>query len=707
MTDNYLDALYNPQHILIVGFSTNVKKEPITFLNVLKQQGYEGKISLLGRERGQYLGHEIYSDVSQLPAGIDLAFNMVSATATVDLLPRVAAQGVRAAVIFTSGFAEMGEEGYRLQASVVERCNANGMRIVGPNCPGYFNLPRGINLTGIADIPKGPVGLISQSGNVGITLWDQAAMLDIGFSAFIGVGNQSDIPIHEHIEYLAADENTKVIALYIEGLPTDQGERFISICKKASLRKPIVALKGGRTDGGMRAAQSHTAAMSSVSKVYSSVFADSGVIEVEHLEHLLPICEVLYRCPPMKGERVAIVGSGGGHSTVCTDEVELAGLEVPEFNQELQDALGKRLPAYAPKRNPVDMTGGFTKDPSLFAQLTQLVLDKDATFDGFINYGLYGLWHDGELDPASPHTYESAAPILGDIQSKNDLPIIFYTPYAYQKHSVFTALREAGIPCYPNLNLAALGLAALSQRHKFLSKPAIADEQPPAATDFPRIDKGSSTEDMITEALRGYGIKFPQTILCPTAEDAAVAAEKIGFPVVLKAVLPGVLHKSDVGGVATGLGSMGATRNAANVMTSSIAEKLGADSQQGFLVSQDLGRRRELFIGVRRDDLLGSVGLLGFGGVYAEALHDTEICLLPASAERVMSSLSRLRSKTMWSAFRGDPAVSPEKIAGILNNLNAALRQNAEVGAIECNPVIAVGSELFAVDAAVEFVEEM
>ncbi|WP_244546613.1 acetate--CoA ligase family protein [Bosea sp. OK403] len=702
-----LHALYNPGHIVIVGFSRDESKEPAIFLRELLNQGYKGKISLLGRERGQFQGCEMYDSAAALPEGIDLAFNMVAAGKTLDILPQVAARGVPAAVIFTSGFAEMDPSGADLQRKLVEACNANGMRVVGPNCPGYFYLPNGINLTGIPDIPQGPIGLISQSGNVGITLWDQAKTIDIGFSAFVGVGNQADIPIHDHIEYLGQDDNTKVIALYLEGLPDGHGPRFVSVCRDVSRRKPIVALKGGRTVGGMRAAQSHTAAMSSASKVYSALFKDCGVIEVAHLEHLLPIAEVLYRCPPMKGRRVAIVGSGGGHSTVSTDEVELAGLTVPEFNSELQAEYGKRLPSYAPKRNPVDMTGGFTKDPTRFAQMTELVLAHDPNFDGFINYGLYGFYRNGKPPADAVHTYESAGPVIGHVQARSGLPVIFYTPYAYRRDPAYSALRNAGIPCYPNIHLAALGLAALYERNQLLTKAADTDAKvdgPAETSANPALHGTGITEATAVAYLSGFGIRFPKLELCQTGDEAAVAAKRIGFPVVLKAVLPGVMHKSDVGGVAVGLSSSAAVSEAATTMTGHVTAALGAGRQDGFLVSEDLGKRRELFVGVRKDSLMGAIGLVGFGGVYAEAVNDTAICLLPATPARVAACLERLQSKSMWTEFRGEPAVAPAKIAALLNALDRALAAD-RLTAIECNPVMIVGGDLIAVDAAIETTE--
>lgn len=701
----YITSLYEPKHILIAGFSSDTKKSGVHFLDGLLKQGYSGRISLLGRQAGEYEGLQIFDAIDNLPSGIDLCFNMYPAEVTAEALPKIAARGVPVAVVFTSGFAEQGGAQADAQTKLVADCRAHGMRLVGPNCPGYFYLPSKVNLTAEQGLPEGPVALISQSGNVGITLWDQSKMLDIGWTAFIGVGNQSDIPLHEHIDYLGDDDETKVIALYIEGLPAGQGHAFREVCKRVSRKKPIVALKGGRTSAGRRAAQSHTASLSSDAQVYSALFDECGIVEVDHLEHLLPLAEVLYRCPPLRGDRIAIVGSGGGHSTVGTDEVEFVGLQVPEFNAKLQAKVGERLPVYAPRRNPIDMTGGFTKDPTLFAQFTQMVIDLDGSYDGFVNYGLYGLYRGGKLDDGHVHTYESAAPFLGRIQRDTGLPIIFYTPYAYQRHSSFTALREAGIPCFADLNLVALGLAALRKRGAWLASkpvdtPALPANSPVAAASRP------STEADTAQFLAGYGVRFPRTQEARSAGDAAAAAQEIGFPVVLKAVLPGVLHKSDVGGVRTGLGDAASVVNAAQEIEQSVSAALGAGKVSGFLVAQDLGRQRELFAGVRRDHAFGSVGVLGVGGVYAEALGDTTVCLLPASAQSVASCLDRLRSSRMWGSFRGMAAVDHAGVADLLNRLADALNAQEGCAAIECNPVMVVGRDLVAVDAAMDFAGE-
>lgn len=702
---SYLDNLYRPKHVAFVGFSEERSKSGARFLSGLINQGYDGKVSLLGKRDADFDGYRVYGEICDLPTDIDLAFCMLGANTTSEILPKVASHGVPMGVVYTSGFAEMGGDGVTRQDRLIQDCRDRGMRLLGPNCLGYFYLPSKINLTGPRQIRPGPLGLISQSGNVASTLWDQCHLLEVGFSAFISVGNQADIPIHDHIEYLGNDEATKVIMLYIEGLADGQGEQFVEICRKVSKVKPIVALKGGKLEGGMRAANSHTASLSASSKVYSAMFKECGIVEVRHLEHMLPIAEVLFRCPPMRGDQVAIVGSGGGHSTIGTDEVEAAGLSVPEFSPGVQQYLGSRLPVFAPKRNPVDMTGAFENDPSLFAQLSDAVLEMDTHFDGVLNYGLYGLYR---LAENSPHTYVSAAKVLGDIQRKHQKPFIFYTPYAYKALECFTALREEGIPCFYDLRIAALGLASLRQRHQYLQGAAVDDGVGGLAIDSrPRHEPSSQGSGLLSEAsavsiLEGFGIEFPRLQIVSTEKDLLGAADNIGFPVVLKAVLNGVPHKSEVGAVVTGIPDATSLTSAAKSMKSNVAAALGTELRYDYMVIEDLGRNRELFVGVRKDRLLGRVGVIGFGGVLAEVVNDTQIVMLPATPRQVKIALEELKTAAMWRDFRGKGAVSPDDIARMLNKLAAALDALVDRQSIECNPVVVHGNRLVPVDAWIE-----
>lgn len=703
MPDHYMKRLFEPKHVALLGVSQDKSKSGYEFLRGLLDSNYKGRISLLGRQGGELEGLPIYSSVADLPADIDVAFNLLGPAHTPEVLAAVAARGTAFTVVFTAGFAEMGGAGVASEVALIESCRSKGMRIIGPNCMGIFNLPFGFNLTSLSGVPVGNVGLIAQSGNVSFTVWDQARKHDVGFSCFVSFGNQADIPVHDYVEYLGQDKATKVIAIYLEGLRPGNGNAFFDVCSRVSKIKPIVILKGGRTSAGRRAAQSHTASLSSAERVYAALFEEAGVVEVHQLEHLLPVAEALMRCPVMKGDDVAIVGSGGGHSTVCTDAVETAGLAVPAFSEGLRAALRERLPEYAPIMNPVDMTGTFTKDPSEFATLTQLVMDKDPHFSGVVNYGLYGMYKGGKVPAGAPYDYVTAAPLLGQLQAKLGKPFVFYTPYADRSHASFTAMRNSGVPCYDNVSLVGIALAALRQRGRYLARAdesaavpaALEPSTPAAATDY-------STEAGAYQLLKRFGVQLPEVRTTGSVDELVRIAEAMGFPVVIKAILPGVAHKSEVGGVRTGVTSTQAVREAAREMSRSVEQALGANAMGGFLVTRDLGRRRELIVGVRRDVSLPTLGVIGLGGVLAEALDDVAVCLLPATPQRVARALGRLSSAKAWGAFRGEPEVSASAIADLLNCLDRAARSDESIQSIECNPVLLVGTEIVPVDAAVE-----
>jgi acyl-CoA synthetase (NDP forming) len=701
-----LHRLFEPRHVALLGVSRDTSKAGYKFLRSLLDAGYKGRISLLGRQAGELEGLQIHTSPDTLPADIDVAFNLLGPAQTPESLQAVAARGAAFSVVFTAGFAEMGAAGAALQNDMVRACNASGMRIVGPNCMGLFNLHLGLNLTEISPLPAGDIAFVSQSGNVGVTLWDQARKHDVGFSCFVGFGNQADIPMHEYIDYLGQHEGTRVIVVYLEGLRPGSGDAFFETCARVSRVKPIVVLKGGRTSAGRRAAESHTASLSSSERVYTALFEEAGVIEVKQMELLLPVAEALMRCPPMQVDEVAIVGSGGGHSTVCTDEVESVGLQVPPFSDGLQEELGRRLPAWAPRKNPVDMTGAYINDPSLFAALTELVMERDPAFGAAVNYGLYGLWKDGKVGAGSNYDYVSAAPLIGQLQARLNKPIVFYTPYADRPHPSFTAMRNAGVPCLDTVASVGAALAALRKRGRYLARAADTQVAAPAALHQRVAASGVAAPDYATELgsyalLARHGVQTPKVLTAADAGQAAARADTLGYPVVLKAVLPGVAHKSDAGGVRTGLGDAGAVRQAAAEMVRSVARALGDNALAGFMVTKDLGRRRELIVGVRRDVSLNTLGVVGLGGVLTEALDDVAVCLLPATPQRVERALARLKSARAWGAFRGEPAVPVAAIATLLNQLQAALLSDPAIESVECNPVMVIDDRVVPVDAAI------
>jgi acyl-CoA synthetase (NDP forming) len=703
LTKHWLDPLFRPRHVLVAGISQDRSKTGYGFLRKLLDLGFAGEVSILGRTAGEMDGCRVYASPEDLPDGIDLVLNLMNVDQTVATLPRIAQRGIPVAVVFTSGFAEQDEASADRQHEMVAACRAAGMRIVGPNCMGIFNLHHKMWLSGGSPMEPGPISMISQSGNVAVDIWDQARLNDIGFASFIGFGNQADIPVHDYIDYLSHDDDTEAIVLYIEGLQPGAGGDFIDVVGRAARRKPIVALKGGRGAAGMRAVASHTATLTSSRAVFSAILREAGVHEVERIQDVLPAAEALVRSPAMRGNRVAVIGSGGGHSTTITDAIEGVGLEVPEYSEGLRTQLRSMLPAFAPVRNPVDMAGAYTSNPGLFVELSRLAVATDGPFDAIVNYGLYGAHTDDGVPAASPYTYTTAAPLFGEMQRDLGIPVLFQDITADAESATLSLIRKSSVACVPDASTVGVALSALRERSLFLDRgpdPAPVALAAPEGAELP----ATPTEADAMRYLAAHGVTFPASEEVEAA-DAAGAAARIGFPVVVKAILDGVEHKSELGAVRLGLGSESGVRDAVAEIEASVRGLAPAAWTGRFLITRDLGRRRELLVGVTRDISLGVAGLIGQGGVYAEGIADTTVVPLPATAASVMRALATLRSKAVWGAFRGEPALDADALAGLLNSLGRALAAAGDAESIECNPCLVVDGQPVPVDASISFPE--
>lgn len=691
---HYLDALFKPENIAVVGVSNSVERGGNSIYRACAGGTYTGHVYPVGRSGGQIDGSRVYTSLSELPVVPDLVFGAVGLKATPAAMIEAAELGVKVGIVFTAGFAEMDSEGAAAQNEMVQRCNELGMRIVGPNCMGVFDRGSGLHLTSVHDIADGPVGLISQSGNIALTVFEHAERYDLGFHSFVSFGNQADIPMIDYLEYMGEDSTIETILVYIESLQEMSGPDFIERARKVALKKPIVAIKGGATNAGRRAAASHTSRLSSSEGIYDSAFKQAGIIQVKNLDHLLAVTEGVLRCPPMSGTRVAIVGSGGGHSTIGTDCVERSGLSIPAFDEGLQSRFAQHLPPWAPVGNPVDMTGGFTEDLRLFATLMRYPLSTD-NFDGGLSYGLYGEGFQEGLVDDRGLTWETAAPLLGEIQRETGKPIVFYTPYAKDNEPAFTASRKNGVPCYGSLAEAAASLAALCERGKFLSNASATD-----TGDLPSQtpDSVSLTEHASLQRLADAGMNVVAQEVVSSVSEATHAAEAVGYPLVLKAQLENVAHKTDVGGVRLGIQSQLELEHAYRQMDETVG--LG-EGHISCTVSHQLTADRELLVGVRRDPTFGQVVVIGVGGVLTEVASRVALMIPPLTKEQFAAAL---RDSEVWPylhAWRGHGPVNLSRLHQQVTILTRVIADESDIESIDVNPMVSTGSELWAVDASI------
>lgn len=708
-----LDKLFCPGSVAIMGASSNPTKTGYKFFDYLLRAGYQGKIFPINPKGGEAFDHTFYKSIADVEEKVDVVLNLISTENTIQSMDAIGKSGAEFMVLFTAGFAEAGEEGAARQKQLIESARSNGIRIVGPNCMGVANTHFGLNLSDVSKYKSGPVGFISQSGNVGITAHYESQKYDIGYSKLVFFGNQADIKVHEYLEYFGEDEETKVIAMYLEGMGQGLGKAFVDVAKKVSQKKPIVFIKGGRTPNGVRAAMSHTASLAGEAGVYSSMLRQAGIIEVESLNDLIPAAETLARCPLCKGRNIAAIGSGGGHSILSVDALEMQGFKVPPMSPGTVAKIASNLPYYAPVGNPVDMVGDFTDDISFFAQFTEEALnDPEVRFDAAINYAAYDLImrDPGEVvKDKKGVTFDEGLAMVGEVQRRTGKPIIAYSSNARDKKSFFTAQREAGIPTYDSLEMVAKCMDVLYKRNQILETvdfepaPQIMQPNPSAAIfDAARVRPAKNlTEAEVFDFMKINGVAAPDYRLAGTADEAVDAAEALGYPVVMKISSPDIIHKSDVGGVVVGINGPREAEEAYKRIMRGVKEHKPDAECGGVIVAPMVKGGVELIVGIVRDPFFGPLLMTGIGGVLAEFLGDVQFLSLPASKKEIAQMLKRLKSYRVLRGIRGSKPIDFHALEDLLYQIGQLAGAYPEIAEMDLNPVLALPDKVVIADARI------
>jgi acetyltransferase len=694
-----LETLFYPKSIAILGASTNPTRTGYQWFETLCKAGYEGKIYPINPGGGELFGYQFYRSLEEVDGEIDLVINLLSAANTVASMETIGKCGARHAVVFTSGFAEMGDAGKAMQDEMLATAKKYGVRIVGPNCMGIANLNFGINCTSVSSYPKGPIGFISQSGNVGITVAYDAAKYDTGFSKLVFFGNQSDLAAHEFLEYLGRDDDTGAIAMYVEGVKNSLGREFFRVAKAVAAVKPIILIKGGKTPNAARAAISHTASMAGENRIFSAMLKQAGIIEVDTLDQLIPFAESLCRCPLCKGEDIALVGSGGGHSILLTDAVEQTGLRVPPLSREIEATVKEKLPVYAPTGNPVDMTGEYMTDLTLFAGLTDLTFQDPVGFSGSINYSGYDLMvEDGATyRDANGHTFAEGLALVGEVQTKYDRPIICYSPNAGDKNVNFTAQRKSGVPTYASIDLTAACMAALHRRYQILQDlgatepgdPMPRREDVSALLDCARNrEKENLTEAEVLTFLEANHIATPACRMARDEKELLEMGADLGYPLVMKIVSPQIIHKSDVGGVAVNIKNPEDLLAAYRKMHASVREKQPGADIHGVLLVPFVSGGTEIICGLLKDISFGPMLMIGAGGILTEVLSDVAFLVLPAGRREIRTALDSLKVSKMLKGVRGKGPANVEVLVDLLDRIGQLAIAYPEIAEADFNPII-------------------
>jgi acetate---CoA ligase (ADP-forming) len=688
---NELQALLSPQSIAILGASADLGKVNGRTLRFLLEKGYGGKIFPVNPKYESIAGLRCYPAVAALPEAPDLAVIAVPASQVLGVVRELAQRGARSAVIFSSGFAEMGESGRALEQQLAAAAAQGGMRLCGPNCLGLINaFDRVIATFGQfaeGDTPPGPVAFVTQSGAFGTAIAALARRRSLGLGYFINTGNECDADFVQIMRAVLDDPRIRVGAGYLEGVRDGRGLRALAE-HAMETGKPLALTKVGRTAAGARAAASHTGALAGTDAVFEGVIRGLGVTRARNEEHMLDMVEVLGRCVLPEGRGLGIVTQSGGAGVLMADRAEETGLQVTLLTQQTREALARVIPGFGTTGNPVDVTGQFVSEPDLLFDSVRIVMADPGVHVGVV-------W----LQLMDSHV-EKLVKIFNKINNLIKKPWVVC--WVAAPEDALRQLRAAGIPVLRGAEPAVDAVAALARyaearRHWLADAPACkALKLPTPALPATSGAVGSLEGQAL---LQSYGVTTAAARQATSADEAIAAAEALGYPVVLKIESPDILHKTEAQGVALNLKDAAAVRAAYDkLLANAGAYKAGARIA-GVLVQAMAQGEVELVIGLKRDPTFGPVVMVGLGGVLIEVFKDVVFRAAPVTEGEALRMLDELKSRVLLDGVRGKPPVDRQALARMISAVSCfGAAAGPRLAELDLNPVLAGPQGATAVD---------
>ncbi|MHA1540317.1 MAG: acetate--CoA ligase family protein [Alphaproteobacteria bacterium] len=696
-----------PKTIAVVGASANVKKRGYRSLQYLLDDGFEGKIYPVNPKRDEILGLKCYSDVYQLPEGIDLVLICTPAITVPSILEACGKQKAKGAVILAAGFKEIGGKGEELEQKIRDISDLYGIRLIGPNTSGMFNTHSKVNLVGFPDLKAGPIGVLSQSGNMALSIATEGENYPhLGFSTYVGEGNKADVETHEYLDYFAHDDHTKTLIVYTEGITS--GSAFLKSASEFTAEKPLIVFKSGRTDEGQESALSHTGALAGDYAISKAVMEQAGVTMVTRTNYIMPIAEALALLPKPSNNRLAILSDGGGHATIASDELIEAGLRLAQFSPETTEALNNLLTEAASTRNPVDLAGAADMQPDIIGKCAEIVL-ADENVDGLIISGLFG-GYSIRFSEALREEEEETARNLGGVVKKYNKPVILQSIYKEKATDALRTLQEAGVPVHSFVETSVRCMEALIQYGTFRSqrfKPSDIKAITPSheAQNIINASYADNRDCLFeyegTELLKSYNIPTTPYALVTNESELSAAQKQFGdTPIAMKLVSQDILHKTDAGGVKLNLTASDYPGNYNAILSSAKNYKADADIK-GVLISPMQKSGTEIIIGVTRDPQFGHVIMFGLGGVFVEVLKDVSFRSLPLTETDAKGMIEGIKAKVMLEGFRGSEPVDKDALVALLLKVSDLVVSNPEIEELDLNPILAYKDGYSIVDTRV------
>ncbi len=699
-----VDAIFGAGSIAVVGASRDPHSIGYTIVRNLVRDGFRGTVYPVNPKADHIRSIRAYPSVSAIPGPVDLVVVCVPALAVPAVMEECGAKGVKAAIIISAGFREVGGEGRKLEEQVRAITNRYGMRAVGPNCMGCVSTDpsTSMNATFALDMPRsGDVALMSQSGALAAAIMEYAKEQNIGFSKFVSMGNIINVDTVNLLEYLGRDPSTSIILMYLETF--GDAARFASVSRPLSKKKVIMAVKGGRTDAGARAARSHTGALAASDAAVQGVFEQCGVLRANTLEELFDWTQAISAAPLPRGRRVAIVTNAGGPAIMATDTLPAAGLELAHLSAATVSALKRALPAEAGLGNPIDMIA--SADASRYKRVLDLVL-RDPGVDSAIVICVPPVIIDVEktAEAISAVAKGAGKPVLG---------VFMGSDYASRGRTI---LERHNIPSFIFPESAVHALGAMAAYSRIRSRPIgkarkLRVNRQAAARVFARAareGRDALTDLECVEVFSHYGIPLPKTELARTADEAIEKARSIGFPIVLKISSPRVPHKTDIGGVILDLRSESEVFHAFHKLEG-LARKNGiADALEGVIVQEMVEGGQEVILGATRDPQFGHLVMFGLGGIFAEHVKDVAFRIAPLTTVDARELVGSIRAFPILEGVRGQPPSDVKHLHEMALRVSQLVSDFPGISSLDLNPfrVFERGRGGLAVDARIFLVQK-
>lgn len=690
---------FKPRGIAVIGASADPEKIGHGVLkNLLHPEfGFRGPIYPVNPKASEILGLKCYPSVLDVPDPVDLAVIVVPAAAAPAVMEDCGRRGIRAAVILSGGFRETGPEGAERERQCVDIAARYGMRLMGPNCIGVMDMHTPVNTTFVAGMTRpGNIDFVSQSGALcgGILDWAQAR--GINFSRFLSIGNKADVNEADLIRFLAKDQESRVLAVYVEDVK--DGPAFLEAARYAAARKPVLILKGGRSQSGQAATASHTGALAGAHAAFTAAAKQTGLIEFHSVEAMFNAALALAHQPLLRGDRVAVLTNAGGPAVLAADALESAGLKMASTSPEVRSALRPHLAPDAAVHGPVDMLGG--ADERQYRAALEILLDDPA------NDGILVILVPTVLNrPAA--IVEAMVTVLRERHSPKPVLLCLFGE-AHLK-GAYIAADRGGLPAYRFPEDAAEAFAILRRRARWLERgesptlPSAGQAAQRARALLAEVrQRGYRALDAAAgrALLEIYGIPTPQDRLATTPEEAARFAAEIGFPVALKLASPDILHKTEVGGVLLNISDEAAAREGWQTIVGRARAAYPRAEIRGVQVQPMIVGAQEVILGVKRDPIFGPLMMFGLGGVYVEALADVSFRLAPLSQTDAEEMIDEVRSAKLLQGLRGAPPADRPALVEAILRLGQLAAECDEIEELDINPlmVLPAGKGVLAVD---------